>query len=617
MISRLLIGFVLLVCGVLPLRAQNAEWLQAHYTKREVQVPMRDGVQLFTAIYTPVAARQPLPFLLNRTPYGISPYGKHHFPGHLGPSEIFATEGFIFVYQDVRGRFMSGGNFINMTPHKARKSGHRDVDESTDTFDTIAWLLKHVKGHNGRVGQWGISYPGFYAAAGMIDAHPALVAVSPQAPIMDWFMGDDFHRNGALWLPHFFNFIANFGRVRTGRTNRWPEPFQHGTDDGYDFFLKLGPLQNANRLYFHDGIPFWNEVMTHGTYDAFWQSRNLRAHLKQIRPEVLVVGGWFDAENLYGSLQLHKTLNQQSPETREHLVMGPWYHGAWERNPGEVLGDMPFESATSTYFLNQVELPYFLHLLKDGPDPKLPKVLVFRTGLNRWERFGAWPPESNPPLRVYFQAAGGLSAEPPKEAKGFEEFLSDPAKPVPFYAGKQIGMPKDYMVADQRFVADRSDVVGYQTPTLDADLSVAGPIRVHLIVSTSGTDADWVVKVIDVQPESTSSGTVPEQLLIRGEVMRGKFRNDPQHPEPFVPNQPTPVDFSLNDICHTFRKGHRLMVQVQSSWFPLMDRNPQVFTDINAATEADFHSATHRVYRNSSLASYLELPILKEDPPRP
>jgi len=614
MFTNILTGFLLTCCSLLPLRSQDAKWLQAHYTKEEISVPMRDGVKLFTSIYVPKGFHRRLPILLNRTPYSIAPYGPGAFPSHLGPSESFAKEGFIFVYQDVRGRFMSGGNFVDMTPHKPVKSGPGDVDESSDTFDTIQWLLNHVKS-NGRVGQWGISYPGFYAAAGMIDAHPALVAVSPQAPVMDWFAGDDFHRNGALWLPHLFNFIANFGRPRPEPTTEWPEAFQHGTEDGFAFFLKMGPLPNANKLYFHDQIPFWNEVMAHGSYDAFWKSRNLRPHLQKIRPVVLVVGGWFDAENLYGSLQLHGALQRQSPGTEEHLVMGPWYHGAWERDPGEALGDVGFEAATSEFFLQRVELPFFLHHLKRGPNPKLPKALVFETGQNRWESFEAWPPQSDP-LRVYFQPGGALGPQAPKVAEGFDGYLSDPANPVPFYPGKDIGMPREYMVADQRFVSTRPDVLTYQSSVLDSDLSVAGPIRVHLVVSTSGTDADWVVKVIDAYPDDTAApGASPgAQLLIRGEVMRGKFRNGLEHPEPFTPGQPTVVEFSLNDVCHAFRKGHRLMVQVQSSWFPLMDRNPQVFRDIYSSADADFHSSTHQVYRNASQASYLELPVIKTDP---
>jgi len=607
------IGLLFAMLFVLPATAQGKAWIQTHYLKREAFVPMRDGVKLFTVVYSPKEPSKPYPILLERTPYGVEPYGRENYPEELGASAAFAKEGFIFVFQDVRGRFMSEGTFLNMTPHKSVKTSRRDVDESTDTFDTITWLLANVSRNNGRVGQLGISYPGFYTAAGMIDAHPAMVAVSPQAPIMDWFAGDDFHRNGAFWLPHCFNFIADFGRPRSGPTTRWPEPFQHGTDDGYAFFLKMGPLQNANKLYFHNEIQFWNETMAHGTGDAYWQDRNLRPHLKAIRPAVLVVGGWFDAENLYGSLQLFKTLERQSPATREYLVMGPWCHGGWERNTGEALGDVRFGSATSQFFLDQIELPFFVHYLKEGPDPKFAKAMVFETGANRWERFEAWPPRQDTPMKIYFQASGTLGFQAPKSEDGLDSFLSDPANPVPFFPGKQIGMPIGYMVADQRFVASRPDVLTYQTPLLDADLVVAGPIQVHLVVSTTGTDADWVVKVIDVHPEDAREKDAPpgDQQLVRGEVMRGKFRKSLEHPEPFIPDQPTVVEYTLNDVFHDFRKGHRLMVQVQSTWFPLMDRNPQVFTDIYSAAESDFHAATHRLYRSASRPSYLELPVLE------
>ncbi len=586
----------------LPVLAQglDADWIPAHYTKQEVQIPMRDGVMLFTSIYRPKDETGPHPFLLNRTPYSVAPYGAGAFPSHLGPSDRFTREGFIFVYQDVRGRFMSGGDFVDLRPHKDVK-GPKDIDESTDTFDTVAWLLAHVPKNNGKVGQWGISYPGFYTAAGAIDAHPALVAISPQAPCTNWFAGDDFHRNGALWLPHLFNFIYSFGQIRTAPTTEWPGRFEHGTNDGYDFFLKLGPLKNANARHFHGTIPFWNDVMAHGVNDSYWQIRNLHPHMKNIRPAVLVVGGWFDAENLYGSLSLFRTLERQSPQTSLSLAMGPWFHGGWERSPGDALGDARFGSRTSETFMEQVELPFFLHHLKGAPDPKLAKAIVFETGANRWESMEAWPPRSAQAVKVYFQASRALGFERP-QAEGADAFVSDPAHPVPFHAGPHIGMPADYMTADQRFVASRPDVLSYQGPVLDRDLEVAGPIRVHLAVSTTGTDADWVVKVIDVQPDGA-------QRLIRGEVMRGKFRESLETPKPFVPGRVTVVEYALNDIFHAFQKGHRLMVQVQSSWFPLMDRNPQVFTDIYRASENDFRAATHTLWRSKDAPSWLELPV--------
>jgi putative CocE/NonD family hydrolase len=586
--------------------AQGGAWIRQNYTKTEAMVPMRDGVKLFTSIYAPRSAAAS-PILLKRTPYGVAPYGSGAFPEELGPSSQFAEEGFIFVYQDVRGRNLSQGVFVNMTPHNPAKTGRSDCDESTDTFDTIAWLLSNGPRHNGKVGLWGISYPGFYAAAGMIEAHPALVVSSPQAPIMDWFAGDDFHRNGALWLPHLFNFIAWFGQPRPKPTADRPPSFAHGTEDGYSFFLNLGPLANVNARYFHGKIPFWNEVLAHGTRDAFWKARDLRPHLRNIRPSVLVVGGWFDAENLYGSLQLFKTLEAQSPATPVTLVMGPWYHGAWESDAGERLGEVEFGSRTSDYFLREIEFPFFMHLLKGTADPGLPKVMVFQTGTNRWETFDAWPPSQVQKRRMYFQSGGGFAPELPLNADGSDEFISDPGRPVPFFEGHRVDMPTEYMVADQRFVTSRPDVLTYRTAPLASDLVVAGPIQVHLTVSTTGTDADWVVKVIDEQAGAGSG----YQRLVRGDVLRGKFRNSLERPEPFLPGQPTPVTWALNDIFHVFRKGHRLTVQVQSSWFPLMDRNPQVFTDIYAAKAEDFKPARHRIFRSARLPSYLELPVLE------
>jgi uncharacterized protein len=596
---------VIVLVAPLALRAQGRAWISQHYTKTEALVPMRDGVRLFTAIYTPKEAGR-YPLLLKRTPYGVAPYGQSSFPDGLGPFPRFAEEGFIFVYQDVRGRHLSQGSFVNMTPHKTTKTSPADIDESSDTFDTIAWLLAHVADHNGKVGQWGTSYPGFYAAAGMIDAHPALVASSPQAPIMDWFAGDDFHRNGALWLPHLFNFISWFGQPRPKPTTQDPPEFEHGTYDGYAFFLGLGPLSDVNAKYFHGRVSFWNEVVAHGSDDDFWKARDLRPHLRNIRPAVLVVGGWFDAENLYGALQTFKTMAIQSPATPRTLVMGPWYHGAWENDSGERLGSELFGSRTSEFFQQEVELPFFLHHLKGRPDPGLPRALVFQTGTNRWERFEDWPPQGLRKVRMYFQEGRGFGPEAPTGPGGADEFLSDPARPVPFFDGTRVDMPIEYMTADQRFVASRQDVLTYRSTPLESDLVVAGPIRVHLEVSTTGTDADWVVKVIDEQPEEPQPGC---QQLVRGEVMRGKFRNSLEHPEPFLPGQPASVDWELNDICHVFRKGHRLTVQIQSSWFPLMDRNPQVFMDIYRARPQDFKAARHRLHRSATLASYLELPV--------
>ncbi len=592
----------------------TAEVVRNRYTKREVLIPMRDGVQLFTAIYTPKDTSRPYPILMQRTPYSVFPYGEKAFPAQLGLSAQFQEEGFIFVYQDVRGRMMSEGEFVNMRPQGAVSGA--TVDESTDTYDTLEWLLKHVKGHNGRVGQWGISYPGFYTAVGMLSGHPALKAVSPQGPIVDWFQGDDFHRNGALWLPHAFNFMVSFGKPRPAPTSAWPSPLDHGTSDGYEWFLRLGST-GATRQYTKD-VAFWNEMLDHPTYDDFWQARNLRPQLKEVRPAVLTVGGWFDAENLYGALQVFQTLDRQSPATDNRLVMGPWSHGGWERTRGDHLGPVQFGADVSEWFQAEVLFPFFMRHLKDTKDPVPAKATIFETGANRWHRFDTWPPKDTKASTFYFHSDGRLSFTQLTPDYGADSFISDPAKPVPFVEQVAIGMPKEYMTADQRFAGRRMDVLVFRTEVLAEDLTLAGPLLPDLFVATTGTDADWVVKLIDVYPDDFRNPDFEEggpawdptpnpmggyQQLVRGEVMRGKFRDSLEKPAPFTPGLPTRVAWTMNDIFHTFRKGHRVMVQLQSTWFPLMDRNPQVFMDINQAQPGDYKKATHTVFHDAARPS--------------
>ncbi len=618
-LNAVLLGLLTLLPDGAP--AQGLEYVKANYTKYEHRIPMRDGKRLFTAVYVPKDQSHAWPILMARTPYSVGPYGVDQYRSDLGPSPLAGKEGYIFVYQDVRGRWMSEGEFVNMRPHRPGKQGPAEIDESSDTWDTIDWLLKHVPGHNGKVGLWGISYPGFYAAAGMIDAHPALVAVSPQAPICDWFVGDDWHHHGALMLPHVFNFMANFGRPRPEPTTKSGPRFEHGTPDGYQFFLDMGPLANANAKHFKDDVAFWNEVMRHGTYDEFWQSRNLRPHLKNIRPAVMTVGGWFDAENLFGALETYKHIEAQNPDARNVLVMGPWSHGAWAREDAQSLGSVPFNAKTSLYYREQIELPFFEFYLKGKGSLPHPEAWIFETGTNRWRRFAAWPPKETRPMPLYLRAAERLSPEPPSgppQEAAFDEYVSDPAKPVPFQDKIAIGMSPEYMVEDQRFAARRPDVLVYQTDVLEQDLTLAGPIQVDLRVSTSGTDCDWIVKLVDVYPDEypdpnpnpTGIHMGGYQQLVRGDVMRGKFRNSFEKPEPFVPDQPAVVRFTLQDVCHSFRVGHRLMVQVQSTWFPLVDRNPQAFVDINTAKESDFRKSTQRVYRTAEMPSSLILPVL-------
>ncbi len=597
--------------------AQGIEYVRTHYTKYEYQVPMRDGVRLFTAVYVPKDDSRKYPLLMLRTQSGVRPYGADQYPNDLGPSPLFGKEGYIFVYQDIRGRWMSEGTFINLRPHNPRKTGPQDIDESSDTYDTIDWLLKHVSNHNGKVGLYGTSYRGFLVAAGMIDAHPAIKAAAPGAPIMDWFIGDDWHHNGALFLSHAFFYMPIMGRQRAEPFKKLPyAPFDFGTQDAYDFYLRMGPLANADAKYFKGAVPVWNELMAHGTYDDYWKARNLRPHLNGIRPTVLTIGGWFDAENLFGALEAFRRIERTSPGTSNTLVMGPWLHGGWNSGQGDgfALGPVSFHGKTADFYREQIELPFFEFHLKGKGTFTPPKAWVFETGTNQWRKYATWPPRDTKPLSLYFRAGGRLAFTAPEDAaSSFDEYASDPSKPVPYIDKIGIRMLPEYMAADQRFAAHRPDVLVYASETLDHDLTLVGPLVADLHVSTTGTDADWIVKLIDVYPDDFPD-PVPNptgvrmggyQQLVRGEVMRGKFRSSFEKPEPFTPGEPAAMKFALPDVCHTFRGGHRIMVQVQSSWFPLVDRNPQTFGDIARAQEADFRKATHRVYRSKGLPSRL------------
>lgn len=606
------VNYPKLVCG------QGLEQVKATYTKYEYRIPMRDGKRLFTAVYVPKDASKSYPILMTRTPYSVKPYGVDQYRENVGPSPLFAKAGYIFVYQDVRGRWMSEGDFVDMRPHRAEKKQATEIDESTDTWDTIEWLTKHLPNHNGKVGMMGVSYPGFYTSAGMINAHPALVACSPQAPIMDWFIGDDWHHNGALQLPHAFNFMATQGHKRPEPTKKIDHKFDHETPDGYDFFLRLGPLPNADLKFYKGDVPFWNEVMSHGSYDDFWKTRNLRPHLKDIQPAVMTVGGWFDAENLFGALENYKQIEGNSPKTTNILVMGPWVHGGWSRGDGDSLGHVSFNAKTAEFYREHIEFPFFEFHLKGEGKSVHPEAWVFETGTNVWRQYDSWPPKNAAAQPLFLQSGGRLSFEPPVETdknNAFDEYISDPAKPVPYLDKVTIGMAPEYMTADQRHASRRPDVLVYQTEVMEQDRTLAGPIEVELIVSTTGTDSDWIVKLIDVYPNDypdpkenpTQVKMGGYQQLIRGDVFRGKFRKSFEKPEPFVPNQPETVKFKIPDICHTVRPGHRLMVQIQSTWFPLIDRNPQTFVDIYNAKPADFQKATQRVYRSAAAASKITL----------
>lgn len=594
-------------------------YIQAHYTKRECSIPMRDGVRLFTSIYIPKDTSERYPIMLMRTPYSVAPYGEDDYRNPLGPSMFMAREGFIFAYQDVRGKMMSEGNFEAVRPHNPAKESATDIDESTDTYDTIEWLLDNLDNHNGRVGTWGISAPGFYTTHSLIDSHPALKAASPQAPVTDWFLDDDRHHNGAFLLQATFSFVSYYGKARPEPTPVPAKSFaDYGTPDGYQFYLDLGPLSTVNERYFHGKNRLWNDLMAHGTYDAFWQARTPLPHLTDVQPGVLVVGGFWDAQDLYGPLKTYATIDQNNPDIPVHLVMGPWWHGGWARSEGERYQDIDFGAKTSLYYQEHLELPFFNHYLKDKPKPDLAKATVFISGSNTWHTFTEWPPQEIRPQNLYLQPKGGLSFDAPTEAIGYAEYISDPAKPVPHTPKIVIHRDDRYVVQDQRFAATRPDVLVYQTLPLEEDLTVAGELFATLFAATSGTDADYIVKLIDVYPpDAEYVGDNPHnvqmggfQLMVRGKVMRAKFRNSFEHPEPLVPDTITEITFDMQDVAHTFCKGHRIMVQVQSTWFPLVDRNPQTFVDIYQATEADYQKATHRIYHSQAHPSHLKLNVL-------
>ncbi len=615
---RLLAVIMCVVSAPAMLFAQGLEYVKENYTKFEYRIPMRDGTRLFTSVYVPKDDSQKYPILMMRTPYTVKPYGVDQYRANLGPSTVFGKEGYIFVYQDVRGCWMSEGDFVDTRPYKPGKKG-KEFDETSDTYDTIDWLIKNIPNHNGRVGQWGISYPGFYTDCGMIDAHPALKAVSPQAPVTDWFVGDDWHHNGALQLSHVFNFMIRFGYAHPEpvKTRNLP-PFDHGTPDGYDFFLKLGPIANAESKYMKGQIAFWNEVMKHPNYDEFWKAHNIRAHIKNIQPAVMTVGGWYDAENLFGAVQTFKSTEATKPANGNYLVMGPWSHGSWSGGDGDKLGNLRFNSKTGVFFREKIELPFFEYHLKGKGDNKQAKAHVFETGSNRWRKFDAWPPKESTAKSLFLHADGKLDWSAPTETAGFDEYISDPAKPIPYQDKIHVGMAGDYMTVDQRFAARRTDVLVYQTPELTEDLTLAGPIDVELFASTSGTDSDFIVKLIDVYPndypdlDPNPAGVKMGgyQAMVRGDVFRGRYRNSFEKPEAFKPGEPARIHFTMPDACHTFRPGHRMMIQVQSSWFPLIDRNPQKFVDIYQAKEEDFQKATQRVYHDAEKASKVTIHVL-------
>ncbi len=602
------------------LARQRADYLRKSYSKFEYRIPMRDGKHLYTAVYVPndVTLGKTYPILMTRTPYSIAPYGADQYRTQLGPSLDFEKEGFIFVLQDVRGRNMSEGEFVHMRPHNPNKKTAQDIDESSDTYDSIAWLLKHVSGNNGKVGLWGNSYPGFYSSMGAIDGHPALKAVSPQAPIADWFIGDDMHRNGALVLNMAFGFMYAVDQPRPEPTDKagW-KPFNFGTPDGYQFFLNLGPLSNVNQQHFKNKMAFWNDIVAHPNYDSFWQSRNILPHLKNIKAAMLTVGGWYDTEDLYGPLNTFAQIEKYNPGIQNTMIIGPWIHGGWNRTDGDKVGDANFGFKTVPGY-QAISLAFFKQHLKGGDKISLPKAYMFETGANRWRQFDTWPPKPVQTQSLFLNAEGKLSWQAAAKA-GFEDYLSDPAKPVPYTTEVITRWSSDYIAADQRFATSRPDVLSWTSEVLSKDTTLAGPLQAELYVSTTGSDADFVVKLIDVAPMDLpqadgKSNLGNQQILVRGEPFRARFRESFEVPKAMPSNQIVPVKFKLNDVLHTFKRGHKIMVQVQSSWFPFIDRNPQRYVEnIYQAKPEDFIKATHRVYYGPGQASQLKVGVLSQD----
>jgi putative CocE/NonD family hydrolase len=617
--------------------AASQRSVRDRYTKYEYQVPMRDGTRLFTVVYVPKDASKPYPILMSRTPYsagvhgeGELHYGEDWYPMSLGPSKEFEDSGYIFVVQDVRGRYMSEGQWQEATPAANAHLKKGEGIESQDMYDTVDWLLKHVPNNNGKVGIYGISYPGFYTAASIIDSHPAIKAASPQAPVTDLYMGDDSYHGGAFMLAANFGFYAAFTVEQnpTPLPKKWA-PFEYGTTDAYDFFLQKLTMQDILGSMSEKQRTLLVPTIEHDTYDEFWQTRDVSRHMKNVKAAVLTVGGWFDAEDPQGPFSIYSAVKKNNPATFSGLVIGPWVHGGWARGEGKSLGYVNFDSATSQYFRTQLQFPFFEEHLK-GVKPARPiaEVNAFETGSNVWRHYSAWPPVQAKPRTLYFGADGKLTWQQSASGAAFDEYLSDPRHPVPYVAYPTTDVPQEYMVSDQRFAAKRPDVLVYQSEVLDEDVTVAGPVKPKLFVSTTGTDADWVVKLIDVYPQDYPNGEeqrqrgrdVPPPLLsmggfqqlVRGNPLRGKFRHSFEKPEPFTPGKVEEISYDLGNVNHTFRRGHRIMVQVQSSWFPLVDLNPQTFVSIPKAKPEDFKKAIQRVYHSAEAPSGLQVLVMPQ-----
>jgi uncharacterized protein len=601
-----------LLCALAASAAQQQD--TPLFDKSEVLIPTRDGVRLHTVIFKPKDAKENLPILLERTPYGAQSNERalrNRYP-------FLIADGYIFAFQDIRGRFTSEGQFVMQRPPRDRR-GPKAIDESTDAYDTVEWLIHNVTGHNGRVGMLGISYGGWLTTMALLDPHPAMKAASEQASPADMFLGDDFHHNGAFRLSYGFEYAALLESAKEANTN-----FKFDRADTFQWYLDLGVLSNANERYFHNQIPTWNDFVSHPNYDQFWQKQAFAPYIRAPQVPNLNVGGWWDQEDFYGPVKIYELFEKNDRANRNYLVMGPWNHGGWARGDGSKLGAIPFGSNTSEYFKKEIEAPWFAAWLKDKGAGRFPEARVFQTGSNRWEEYDSWPPKSAAPRNLYFQAGGKLSFEAPADAsEASDSFVSDPAHPVPYrhrpvsptYPGG--GWPT-WLVEDQRFVDNRSDVLTWQTEPLTEDLKIAGDIVAQLYASTTGTDSDWIVKLIDVFPETYADAPALAgyELMVADEILRGRFRESFEKPQPIVPNRVTPYRIDLHTNDHAFLKGHSIMVQVQSTWFPLYDRNPQTFVDnIFLAKASDYKPATQQVFRSKAHASHVVLPVLTE--PRP
>jgi putative CocE/NonD family hydrolase len=615
-----------------PTANPEEEFIKTHYAKYEYRIPMRDGVKLFVSVYTPDPGafkdQGPYPFLMTRTPYSCGPYGEDQMPKRLGVSQELLESGYIFVCGDARGRYESEGVFQEMNPHIDDKKSNKDVDESTDMYDTVEFLLKHVDNNNGKVGIAGISYPGFYTSASIIDSHPAIKAASPQAPMTNLFFNDDAYHGGAFMLSANYGFYVNFKPLKNPTLpakNR--SPFDFGSPDSYKFYLQAGPTENLDKAFNGSNFLFHDQLV-HNTYDEYWKKRDLSLHMKNVHAAVMTVGGWFDAEDLSGPFKTFHAIDQFNPGAVNTLVVGPWTHGGWSIWDGDRLGDVNFGSKTGVFFRSQIQFPFFEYYLKGRNGGPLPKAYVFETGSNVWKKYDAWPPKSAATKTLYFHEGGKLSFDAPSSKTGVDEYVSDPAHPVPFVNYTTDTVPQRYMDDDQRFASQRPDVLTYETDPLTEDITIAGPVRPKLKIASTGADADFVVKLIDVYPNDYPDppsdavgkrilGAVPilmggYEQLVRGEPMRAKFRDSWEKPTPLTPGKMVEVNAEMPDINHTFRTGHRIMVQVQSSWFPLVDMNPQTFVDIPFAKPEQFVKATESIYRNAGAASGVEVLVLPQ-----